>query len=400
MTWSSLRRRVLLLGLAALVSQPAAAQDVTFRGQVRPRTEVRDQDGAGDAVSFTSMRVRLGIAAQLQDAVSTYVELQDVRVFGEETSTLGDFDADHLDLHQGWVQAALGEDRWMSIRVGRQETNLGGQRLVGAVGWTQQGRSFDGIRLSAARPRLHLDFLAYRTAESDGTNRSVDGDLLGAYATVDLHTSHNVDLFSLLNRQSGIDRTRQVTSGVRFHGDYRSFRYRAEAALQRGKRAGDDVSAYMVGLRIGRTLSEGRTALTLWYDYLSGDADLGDTRTKVFDTLFATNHKFYGLADLFLNVPVHTGGRGLSDAAVKVTQRVGDRVRANLDLHAFRASEDAGLTTADLAQEVDFTLAYSYTDDMTLTGGASHVFASDGIAELGRLTGDLTFAYLMVDVRF
>ena len=38
---------------------------------------------------------------------------------------------------------------------------------------------------------------------------------------------------------------------------------------------------------------------------------------KVFDTLFTTNHKFYGLADLFLNIPLQTDGRGLQDLAVK-----------------------------------------------------------------------------------
>ncbi len=31
------------------------------------------------------------------------------------------------------------------------------------------------------------------------------------------------------------------------------------------------------------------------------------------ETLFATNHKFYGFADLFLNIPRDTAGRGLRD---------------------------------------------------------------------------------------
>lgn len=57
--------------------------------------------------------------------------------------------------------------------------------------------------------------------------------------------------------------------------------------------------------------------MTLWYDHLSGDDDPSDGTVRVFDTLFATNHKFYGLADYFLNIPVQTVGRGLQDLALK-----------------------------------------------------------------------------------
>ena len=127
------------------VGLPLGAQEVRVHGQLRPRHELRDPASAG-ARQFTSMRVRAAIEAALEDDIRVYIELQDVRFWGEERNTLGDFNADNLDLHQGYVDIKSFTGSPFAARVGRQEVNLGGQRLVGAVGWTQQGRSFDGVR--------------------------------------------------------------------------------------------------------------------------------------------------------------------------------------------------------------------------------------------------------------
>ena len=41
-------------------------------------------------------------------------------------------------------------ERW-SARIGRQEIPFGGERLMGSVAWTQQGRSFDAVRTTIVR---------------------------------------------------------------------------------------------------------------------------------------------------------------------------------------------------------------------------------------------------------
>ncbi len=383
-----------------LAAAPVQGQQTSVHGQLRPRHELYDRGGGMGSSAFTSMRVRAAIQALLDDRVSAYVELQDVRVWGEEASTLTDFRADNLDLHQGYVGVGLGVDGWLRAQAGRQETNLGGQRLVGAVGWTQQGRSFDGVRLTATRERGTVDLLAYTLSESDGTPRSVDGDLLGIYATADLTAGTALDLYGLLDRMSGATDTRQGTLGARLHGSRGPYAYRGEVSVQRGRRLGDDVSAYMFGVRAGRSLLEGRTTLTLWYDYLSGDDDPGDGKIRVFDTLFATNHKFYGLADVFLNIPLHTGGQGLQDMALKASHRVSDRVGLAVDGHVFRVAKRLTGRSASLGREIDVTLDYRHTDQLGVVAGISRVSVDDGLRAIGNLTDDLTFSYLMLDVRF
>lgn len=133
-----LRAAVLLLTGAALLAvdaAPAFAQEVTLSGQVRPRFEFRDptQTG-GEAQSYTIGRTRFAATAQLEGDIWGFVQLQDVRIWGEESSTAGDFRADGLDLHQGFLQFGADDDA-RSLRVGRFEQNYGGQRLVGALNW-------------------------------------------------------------------------------------------------------------------------------------------------------------------------------------------------------------------------------------------------------------------------
>ena len=397
------RKRFSLLVSSAtvLLASPAAglAQDVDLSGQLRPRFEARDAGPGTSSEFFTSMRLRLGVQAELERSITVYAELQDVRVFGEESSTLADFQADGLDLHQGYISAQLGRNGAITAKVGRQETNLGGQRLVGAVGWTQQGRSFDGARVSARGGWGGLDLIAYKLSETDRTDRTTDAEFLGAYSSFDTGGG-DLELYGFLNRSDAGGETSQGTLGGRFDGSAGRVRYRFEGATQTGTRQDLDVSAFMIGARGGITVDEERSTITLWWDYLSGDDDGGDGEIKVFDTLFATNHKFYGFADVFLNIPLHTGGRGLQDLALKVDRRFRPGTRLAADLHSFRASESLGLTTASLGTELDLTLSHRYSREMTVTLGFSQLWTGDGLVEIGRLSGDLTFGYVMVDVRF
>jgi Alginate export len=393
-------RAELVVVVALGMISPLAAQEVTFRGQIRPRTELRDPAAEG-AQSFTSMRVRVTMAALLEDDVSIVIQLQDVRIFGEETNTLGDFNADNLDLHQGFIDMGRFESAATAARIGRQEVKLGGERLVGSVGWTQQARSFDGARVRFNRDWGSVDFIGFKTAENLAEKVGTDAEFVGVYATVSSMESGALDLYGFYQRvreQADVD---QATFGARFAGSGGRIDYRAEASLQVGDRGGDDVRAFMVGGRLGFGMgpaNKGR--ITLWYDYLSGDDTPGDGKARVFDTMFATNHKFYGFADLFLNIPVQTAGLGLQDFAVKGSLQARDDVKLGLDLHSFRLAKRGGTTTAHLGEEIDLTVTHQYSSNLGITGGLSVVIQADGFADIGRLTQNLTWGYLMLNATF
>ncbi len=397
------RRSVVMvaaMGAVGLAARPAVAQEVTWHGQIRPRYEFRDPSGDGHD-AFTSMRVRAGLDAALDPGVSVFIQLQDVRVWGEETSTLADFRADDFDLHQAYIHYRGRRLPWFEARVGRQETNLGGQRLVGAVDWTQQGRSFDGVRfdLTGGSKRVTAALLAYKLADATASTHTSDAEMYGAYATAKAVGPGDLDLYYLYDRALAADATRQSTFGARyvFAG---ALTGRVEGSLQRGDRAGAPVSAFMFGVRVGRAIAEGKSTATLWYDYLSGDGDPDDGETGVFSTLYATNHKFYGFADLFLDIPAQTGGRGLQDLALKVSWKPTGRMSVGADLHTFRAAEQGTLSTAHFADELDLTVSHQYTSHLALVAGLSLVRQDDALAEIGRLSQNMTWGYLMLNAAF
>lgn len=385
------------LGALLVAGLPAAAQEVEFGAQVRPRMEFRDPGTSpgDDGDLFTSMRVRASLLARLERGVGLFVQFQDVRIFGEETGTLTDYSADHLDLHQGYLEVATenGDDR---ARVGRQETGFGGERLVGAVGWTQQGRSFDGLRLTFRRGWGDLDLIGYRIGDSDGGTDVDDLDFLGGYAVL----GGSFDLYGFHERGRGAQEVDRSTLGLRAHGDLAGVGYRLETSYQRGDVGEADVSAFMAGARLGISTAGGRGEVTLWYDYLSGDDDPADGEIKVFDTLFATNHKFYGYADLFLNIPAHTAGRGLQDLALKTSWDVGRQVSLAADLHSFRLAEELPGGETHLGEEIDVTALYRYTSQLSLQAGVSYVLQDEALGTIGRLDRDMTFVYVMFDAAF
>ncbi|HEX9692819.1 MAG TPA: alginate export family protein [Gemmatimonadales bacterium] len=392
-------RRLMLLtvALGTFGSIPAATQEITLGGQIRPRYEFRDPV-AGEADAFTSMRVRADLTASLERNVRVFVQLQDVRLWGEETNTLTDFQANGFDLHQGYV------DLWhpvagvrLSARVGRQEVNFGGERLVGAVGWTQQARSFDGVRLAAAGSFGTVELVGYKVAEGSDPGIALDAEFAGVYASLAGVPGGTLDVYGLYDRVASGTGTSRGTIGARYFGQGR-FVYRVEGSYQVGKENLVDVGAFMFGARFGANL--GASSVTLWYDYLSGDDSPGDGRTSAFNTLFATNHKFYGLADLFTSIPAHTGGFGLQDIALKAATSPVDPLTVTLDVHHFRAAKTGTLSSARFGEEIDLTGRYAYSRNVTATVGASYVIQGPALEDLGRLTQNLLWLYTMLDVRF
>ena len=418
-------RMIRLLGvvvLAMLPALPALAQEAELGGELRPRFELRDPVAGGGTVEFTSMRTRASLTVALDRSITVFAQLQDVRLFGEEASTLADYSADGLDVHQAWLELGeAAEDRW-SFRVGRQEAAYGGERLVGSVNWTQQGRAFDGARVRF-RPSsdLVVDGMAFRIADSDAPAVTSDHSVYGIYST--LEAAGSLDLFGLLDlEETQLTQTDLFTVGARWVSSRDAVTWRAAASrdtftaspypgdsLEGAYQAGEaqqplgtviDRSAFMLGARVGASLTDELTG-TLWYDYLSGDDDPTDDTSRVFDTLYATNHKFYGYMDLFLDIPAATNGRGLQDVAVKTEYDLGEGRSLGADLHVFAVAAGDGLETSRIGEELDLTYRWSYAPGVAFTGGFSYFRAAEAWSTaLGNPDDNQVWGYVMLDVVF
>lgn len=406
-------RRGIMAGLATVLLPGllvAQSPDFTFSGQVRLRYEWRRPAGETDGSAFTLLRARLGAEATLNEHVQAFLEVQDSRYFGEESSLTSGV-APAFDLHQGYIELS-GQVAAMplALRAGRQVMALGNERLVGAGEWGNTGRAFDGARmlLGPASGRWHATAFVTTLVERGrgftpaDTSGAADHTFLGIDAGSRwLEAYLFQDLGAAFRSYTDADRTTVggrlvLPTGMPVKGSL-------EGAVQFGTQAmlpGDaplsglarrqEIRAGYIGARLGVGLSARLPLLGLGIDWLSGDDHPDDGTYSAFSTLYGTNHRFYGYLDLFGNPATNTGDRGLIDGMASLQAAVAGPTTLSLDLHHFQLARPAGLATCNLGWELDATLPFRFANAARFQLGYS--FYRNGPAapliDLGGVDGD------------
>jgi hypothetical protein len=159
---------MLLVGCVTFTNLDA---QFTLSGQLRTRTEVRNGLGnlvlkGSKAAVFTSQRTRLTFGYKW-DRLTFGVAVQDVRVWGQDASTISNADGNRFMLHEGWADLTLfnkadttikakGIDL-MSLKIGRQELSYDDVRLIGNLDWLQQARRHDMALLKTVHKGWQID---------------------------------------------------------------------------------------------------------------------------------------------------------------------------------------------------------------------------------------------------
>ena len=292
-----MKYRLLFIALSCVLNismfYPMTAQSVDNRlqlsGQIRTRGELdgKDFDDDTSAERFTLLRVRLNTAFQPADRISTFIQFQDSRAYGSEPSTLANLQ--NIDLHQAYLQANDFLIDKLTLKIGRMELIYAGQRLIGAVGWSNVGRAFDGTLLRYQAEKLKVDLFSTKiVSQADPKDPDDTGFYFGGiYTTYQPKSTYRLDFYALgeWNRKQTIedkDDLRRITIGTYDKGKLNAIDYEVEVAAQLGKRNNDtikkrqDVSAFMLTGSIGYTIGMKQKArIAVGYDYLSGQ-EAGD----------------------------------------------------------------------------------------------------------------------------
>lgn len=399
-----------LIAVATNCNAGASASDMfTFKAQVWHRFEASDRDfnSATAFNNFNMMRSRLSAAVKPTDDIEGFLQLQDSRVWGEEFNTLLDGSADNFDLHQGYVKIKDFFKAPLNIKLGRQAVSYGAQRLVGAVEWHRIGRVFNGAIFDLHGEKWWLDGFAFQVVDSLYPGDYQDLFFWGAYANYKLNENHRAQAFAMWQRMQPSSVLNRGTVGWFLEGNFGAFSYKSDAAYQFGDitpaRAQDNpvssVEAWMLTLELGWVPADvkAKPEIYLAADVLSGDDNPDDGKWKVFDTMYATNHKFYGFMDYFLNIPVHTYGGGLVDTWGRFKATPIKKTPMMLDVHYFQSQQEVALaddtTSKKFGTEVDFTLMHNYTDNLRFMLGASW-FGPGAIFKDRRGADDSTWFYV------
>lgn len=244
-------------------------------------------------------------------------------------------ESDTADLHQGYVTLGNLAQFPLSLQVGRQELTYGEERLIGAFGWNNIGRTFDAAKLRWQNDWVKADLFTSRPVVPEDGRFDVSNDydwFSGLYATSPRIPKTVLDLYFLARNSSPQaiaaapspqfpqPSARDIyTIGGRLKSkplELGNWDYLLDGAYQFGDfrdlRLGGNSprltqNAYMYVAEAGYTFAEawGQPRLGLEYDFSSGDSNPTDGQHETFDNLFPTNHKFYGYMDFVSLQNIH-----------------------------------------------------------------------------------------------
>jgi hypothetical protein len=400
--------------------------------EARARGEMRQGAYVGEREQWlVSSRLRLGLEARW-DVLRAFVQVQDARDFGVSP---GGSSGATTGVHQGFFELGDGAS---FVRVGRQEIDLGGGRLVGSLNWASPARSFDALRGRGVLGPFALDatlamIRVPRTVGAGATQVASEGDVLAALAIEWSHSAFrpptdrgDADPFRLaaylLYRHDGpteappgtpdaeahrwYERHRDVGAwSLRASGRIDRWRYEIEGVLEAGA---TDGRALLAAGAIGEL---GYTIDAAWQPEIGIGASVatGEGRTGVvreLDNFFPSNHLVYGLADLFgLRNQAHGFVRVSASPIPRVLSGwIAARAFAFLDPGARWTDAPGRVIGVNAANrdafagvELDGELRWAPIDRFSLSAGYALFLPGGGAAALGR-PDPSHFGYAMAGV--
>jgi hypothetical protein len=450
-----MKKRILFKLLPAIFTIAAfstiSMAQLTMTAQVRTRSEFRQ--GQGTLIEshqtpslFTSQRTRLNIGYTM-DHLKLFTAIQDVRVWGQDASTISNNDGNRLYLHEGWGEIIFNDTTYLkkiknlSLKIGRQELVYDDERLLGNLNWLQQARRHDAAILKFSHKSWTADLGAAfnQQREQKNTGNLYTGVPLTVPGTDTVNvaapagsnfigTMYKSMQFLYVAKEIAFTKVsflffkddfqkpatsktppggfmkgtndRVTIGGNIFATILRKHKVDATFFYQGNKdKSGNTMDAYMACLStqfaFGRKFTTGPGV-----DFLSGNNSRQTTTVNHrFDPLYGTPHKFWGYMDYFYVAdPYGYKGNnnkspGLLNFYWKSKYRLRDNMIASLDLHEFYT----GNTVADelspgasqnlnrrLGTEIDFVLTYNMTKQIGIELGYGLMLATQTMDQLKR----------------
>jgi hypothetical protein len=401
-------KKSIIIGILCLFLSSQVKAQFSLSGEFRPRTEyshgystlaAEDQK----ASLFTSQRTRLNFDYKM-DLLKVGLVLQDVRIWGSQAQLVSNQDF-ATSVHQAWAEISLSPE--LALKVGRQELNYDDQRILGNVGWNQQGRSHDvALFKFSKKVNVHLGI-----AHHENTNRK-DNFFDGADAYKDLQflwinrktEKLNWSLLFLNNGKPVKVGTEQKskysqTFGIHIEVPVKKLAFAGNLYFQTGEDgANKSLNAFNL-LAEATYKSSDKTQWLAGYEIISGTDYDKVEKNNSFTPLYGTNHKFNGFMDYFY-VGNHLGNVGLQDAYAKFATSK-NKTAFNADLHFFASAAKISATADNyLGTELDLSLTQTLNPATKITFGYSQLFGSSSMEILkgGSKGTTNNWAYLMITV--
>jgi hypothetical protein len=418
----------LFLILLAVLPLLARAQENTFsvdadyltRGEIRRGGIYVTEDGDALNSRFILSRTRLG-ASYSRDWLSA-------RLTAQHADTWGSSAGNSLSMNEAWVKAQFPVGFF--AQVGRQRLSYDDQRIFGADDWSMTGYSHDGLKLGFERAghKVHL-FGAYNQDVSniDQGGTRFSGGIQPYKSLASLWYHYDIPKTgigaSLLFVNMGLEDNMvyigeepktcfQQLAGTFLSWNPKHFGLEASYYHQWGKsNGGIPLNAWMASAKAMATPSE-HWSFRAGYDYLSGEedfpipgeGDIGLVRHEIvrgFNSLYGSNHKFYGAMDFFY-VSTYVNGftPGLQNLYAGVSWTPVKPLSADAAYHFFSTAVPVQDANQALGHEVELQLTWTIIPSVSLSAGYSFMQGTETMSILKRSTHNnrLHWGWLMLNV--
>ncbi len=404
-----------------------AQTPLEISGELRNRSEYRqnaDFDSQlGDEQVFVLQRLRLGLHWRLPSHLEAFVQLQDSRLWGEAGSTTQPLS--NADVYQAYFELRQLAGKPLSLRLGRQELNLGSRRLVAAPDWGNTGRAFEAARLLYRPNNLALDVWVAQVRDKNATRVDGNQELAGAFLTTGKISTRLLDLYALLlvdDRDFPIGSSSGKslmlgTLGSRLAGTLWSrLACDAEGAFQTGRHGSLKVSAYALVLqgqvKLWQTWAP---QIGVAYKFGSGDSNPKDSKLETFSALFPAGHGQFGIMD-------YASWSNIADVIATADLSPAQTLHLRAQWHYLRLAHgnDAwygvrGFTfdrrtetllpaqpggSIELGHELDLQADYDFRERVSLSLGISRFFVGDFVRGGNPEADDSNFAYLSIKMKW
>ncbi|MGE0764365.1 MAG: alginate export family protein [Bdellovibrionales bacterium] len=404
----------LILGLM-LVGSTVSAQTsrIQVAGSARVRAEFRENtdfnDNADDYIDFIASRFRLDFKVQATEKVNIFLQPQFSKTWGEPefvpTATDANTPANTsaatndspIDVHQGYFGYQANES--FLFILGRRELNYGDELLVGGVGWSNVGRSFDLAQAAYKHAYGSMEVFHSSVVDRNTTGAGPgDREFSGVYAAnrISENIEHADAYIFYLNDPSTSPKSSTTAYGMRLKSSVGEFDYRAEMTFEDVK-AAESTGERQYNFEAGYTFDASKkNRVAVEYFSASGN----------FDQLFPTGHKWLGYADLFSRRNIEgyharVSGQILSGLVASFDYYHFERQDTSRSVYKFNGTTAYGATgdSAAIANEYDLVLAYTLDENLTLEGGAARVVSGNYLKDNGG-SDEASFYYLQIATSF
>ncbi|MCB2198775.1 alginate export family protein [bacterium] len=377
------RIRIMLVALVLLASVFGAFADskadygLQLDARWRGESDGRDMSSDTNMIHASALRSRLGVWMKQGD-VKAYVQFQHPHTLEWNSSALATDNT--VDVHQAFILVDRFLTDHLTMKLGRTELKYGDERLVGAVGWSNIGRVFDGVVFRYKADANWIDFF-YTNQSGPGMANSPNSLFTGLWGRMD---ALNLEAYLLHKNLVGprpdgeVVRTEARTTAGLYYKNMLTDQISTSgnAAYQFGtfrnwngvgNSVDSDIGAWLFAWQVWYSMNpETMPAIGVGVDLTSGDDDLGDTSIGTFDNLYYTGHKFRGHMDLFLGSNL----RGLRDVYFTIKMTSYDRLTTAFSFHNFaEMAAPSGSSTSVLGNEIDLDSSYKLKPNLSLGAG-------------------------------